>query len=251
MRIPRIYIPDTLECERKIRLDKKAANHVTRVLRLKAGASIILFNGQGGEYEAVLDSTTPDNVCATITGYDERDIESNLELILAQGISRGERMDYTLQKSVELGVNQFIPLTTERCGVKLEGERLDKRHQHWQSVIASACEQCGRNRLPGLFQLTTLANWLSGLPVNENTSGDNKLKLVLNHRADQSLSTLSEPASSVLLLVGPEGGLSEVEIKAAQRAGFTPVRLGPRVLRTETAGVAALAAIQTLWGDLG
>ncbi|MBL1259944.1 MAG: 16S rRNA (uracil(1498)-N(3))-methyltransferase [Thiotrichaceae bacterium] len=242
--MPRIFTTTSLATHAEITLEGNAATHVGRVLRLKAGDKITLFNGLGGEYSATLIAIERQIVRAQIGTFTTREAESPLQITLAQGISRGERMDYTLQKSVELGVHRIIPLTTERCGVKLDEKRAAKRLQHWQGVIISACEQCGRNRIPEILPITPLARWL----------GENHTKtqpFVLHHRATHSLRQLPPPSGPISLLIGPEGGLSDSEIKRASQSGFKGIQLGPRILRTETAGIAALAALQTHWGDLG
>ena len=215
-----------------------AANHVARVLRLAAGAPLILFNGEGGEFEATVSSIDKRHVVVDIGHFRDKDREPPLTLWLAQGISRG---DYTIQKAVELGVNRIIPLFSEHCGVQLDGERLQKRVKHWQGVVISACEQCGRNLIPHVDSPTALAEWLA-------TPGEG-LRLVLDPDADHSLKQLPAPHGPVTLLIGPEGGLSDQEVALAKEAGFLGLRLGPRILRTETAAVAALAAILGAWGD--
>jgi 16S rRNA (uracil1498-N3)-methyltransferase len=180
----------------------------------------------------------------SVGNYIVRETESPLHVTLAQGVSRGERMDYTIQKAVELGVTRIVPLISERCEVRLEGERLTKRVQHWQAVAASACEQCGRNRVPPVLAPVPLNSWLAE-PVHG-------LRLVLNPLAPATLTSLSTPDDRLItLLIGPEGGLSDAEVKRAQQSGFVGIRLGPRILRTETAAVTALSALQMLWGDLG
>ncbi|TVP93679.1 MAG: 16S rRNA (uracil(1498)-N(3))-methyltransferase, partial [Pseudomonadaceae bacterium] len=166
--------------------------------------------------------------------------ESPLQVHLGQAMSRGERMDWAIQKAVELGVNAITPLFTERCEVKLQGERADKRQAHWQQVAISACEQCGRSQVPVVHPPQALADWLAQL--------DCELKLVLHHRTEQPLASLQKPAS-LGLLIGPEGGLSSEEIQRTEASGFQAVRLGPRVLRTETAPIVALSLAQQLWGD--
>ena len=246
MRIPRIYLPVTLATDSIVALSTDAAHHVARVLRLEVGAAVCLFNGEGGEYHAVLHSINKSQVYAQISSYSPRDAESPLQVTLAQGIPRGERMDYTLQKAVELGVTRIAPLFSDRCEVRLQGERLDKRLHHWQGIIISACEQCGRTRIPPLTNPMTLQPWLS----TSNLS-DGGLHLVLDPRAPHSLAHYTKPAdNNITLLIGPEGGLSDTEITAAEDAGFTRMRVGPRILRTETAGIAVLAALQSMWGDL-
>ncbi len=242
--MPRIYLTTSLASDSEITIEGSAANHIGRVLRLKSGDKITLFNGKGGEYSAVLTSIERQIIHAQVGKFNPRESESPLQITLAQGISRGERMDYTLQKSVELGVNRIIPLTTERCGVKLDEKRAAKRQQHWQGIIISACEQCGRNRIPEILPITSLACWL----------GENHTEtqpFVLHHSAKHSLRQLAPPCGPISLLIGPEGGLSENELENASQGGFQGIQFGPRILRTETASIAALAALQTYWGDLG
>ena len=243
VRIPRIYQPAPLVSDREIELDAQATAHVTRVLRLKAGDALRVFDGEGGEYEAVISNVGRRVATIEIGDFVDRSVESPLELVLVQGISRGERMDYTVQKAVELGVTRIIPVMTERTVVNLKGERKDKRREHWQSVVNSACEQCGRNTIPQVAPVITFHDWL-GEP-NEG------YKLVLHHRAQNTLPERPPQQGSITLLIGPEGGLSFVEISAAQSAGYLPLRLGPRVMRTETAAVAALSVLQWTWGDFG
>lgn len=242
MRIPRIFHDGELECDKEITLSTGAATHVSRVLRLKPGDPLILFNGQGGEYRATLTSLSKRDVRVTVESFEDRDVESPLEITLVQGISRGERMDYTLQKAVELGVTEIIPVVTERTVVRLNEERRRKREQHWRGVVISACEQCGRNTLPEITPIVNLENYLS--------NSGNGLRLLLDHRADSGTGEL-EPAEKVTLLVGPEGGLSQQERDRAVGYGFKTVRFGPRIMRTETAAVAAVAILQTIMGDLG
>lgn len=241
MRLPRIHHPAHLTTGARIELHEAASSHLTRVLRLVAGAPVILFNGEGGEYEAVICEIDKRRVIVELGVFRSIEREPPLELWLAQGISRGERMDYTVQKAVELGVSRIIPLFTERCGVHLDGDRLAKRLQHWHAVAVSACEQCGRNRLPDIAPALPLAEWLAA-----PTPG---LHLVLDPEAEGSLSRLPPPAGPVILLIGPEGGLSDQELHLARQSNFLGLRLGPRVLRTETAAVAALAALLAMWGD--
>lgn len=241
MRIPRIHLPFPLTVDSVVALPDSAANHVLRVLRLRPGAALILFNGSGGEYAATLEQATRTAVTVRIDAFNAREAESPLTITLVQGISKGERMDYTIQKAVELGVSRIVPAFTARSVVDLRGERLDKRLQHWQGVIIGACEQCGRNQVPALDAAVDLADWLRSTQTSS-------LRLVLNHRAAVGLGTLPRP-TALTLLIGPEGGLDANELAQAEYAGFIGMRLGPRVLRTETAAVAALAALQTLWGD--
>ena len=242
MRISRLFLDIPLNPGSTVSLQGEALHYVARVLRLKPGTELTVFNGQGGEYSAQLESVTKRNAELSIGEFNERDCESPLELTLIQGISRGERMDYTLQKATELGIKQIIPVFTQRCTVSLEGERLEKRQQHWQGVVRSACEQCGRNRVPEIKTALDLTKYLE----SEITG----TKLLLDPLADNSLQSISAPNSHTLLLIGPEGGLDENERELAQNKDFQGIRLGPRVLRTETAAVTCIAAMQALWGDL-
>jgi len=242
VRIPRIHQPGSLASGAVVELSDSAANHVTRVLRLSAGAALTLFNGEGGEYAAHLHEVGKRSATAAVGEFRARETESPLAITLAQGIAKGERMDYTIQKATELGVVRLVPLVTERCNVRLSGERWEKKLQHWQAVAVSACEQCGRNRIPVIEHPLSLETWLA--------QDHNELRLTLDPLADGGIAAIADTPSQVSLLVGPEGGLSEVELKSAQRAGYRGIQLGPRVLRTETAGVAALAVLQARWGDL-
>ena len=245
MRIPRIFQDMPLASGQILELDAQATVHLTRVLRLKAGDSLRVFNGEGGEFEARLVEVGRRAARVELDAFVEREVESPLELVLAQGVSRGERMDYTVQKAVELGVSRIIPLLTERTAVNLRDERSEKRQAHWQAVVNGACEQSGRNRVPlvePVMKFSGLMDAASSLPHEAS-------KFVLHHRADTSLQSLARPQGPVYLLIGPEGGLSPAEITAATAAGFMPLRLGPRVLRTETAALAAISVLQWLWGD--
>lgn len=214
------------------------------VLRLAAGDALTLFDGAGGEYPAEVVRLGKSGVTVRMGERREIDRESPLVVTLAQAVSSGERMDYTIQKAVELGVARIEPLIASRCVVRLSGERAAKRVQHWHAVAAAACEQCGRNRMPAVAPVAPYADWLAQQAVPAPGSA-----LLLAPRGDGRLRELPRPAGPVTLLAGPEGGFSPQEADAAARAGFTPIRLGPRVLRTETAAVAALAALQVLWGD--
>lgn len=219
------------------------AHHVAHVLRLAAGDVVILFDGQGNVFDGEIEKCARGEVSVRVRGERQEDRESPLQVILAQAVSSGERMDYTIQKAVELGVTAIQPLMAERCVVRLAGERATKRGAHWQAVVAAACEQCGRNRVPQVAPLLPLRSWL------EQPAHAAELRLLLLPGAPAGLRQLSRPAGPVTVLAGPEGGLTDAEAGDAVRAGFTPLRLGPRVLRTETAAVALLAAMQALWGD--
>ena len=242
MRIPRIYLPLPLTVGATVRLDDNAFNHAVRVLRLKSGAALILFNGAGGAFSATLADVGKREAWAQVLEFLPGEAESPLRMLLAQGVSRGDKMDYTLQKAVELGVAAIQPLFTERGGVDLNGERLQRKIEHWRGIVIGACEQCGRNRLPELREPLALRDWLA-------QPAEPGLRLLLDPATKQGLRGLEPPAGPVTLLIGPEGGLSPAEIVQAGLAGCHGVRLGPRILRTETAGLAALAAMQALWGD--
>jgi 16S rRNA (uracil1498-N3)-methyltransferase len=243
MRIPRIFCHEPINANSHMALDTNAARHVGRVLRMGSGDELVLFDGIGGEYPARIVAADKREIQVECGERIDVECESPLEITLAQGISKGERMDYTIQKAVELGVTHIVPINTERSVVNLRGERLDKRIDHWRGVIISACEQCGRNTLPQLLPMMNLSEWLLQ-PVKG-------AGLLLDHRATMGINTLQLTEAACTLLIGPEGGLSEVERAAAQREGYRGMRLGPRVLRTETAALTALAAIQSRWGDLG
>ncbi len=243
MRIPRIYIDTPLAVDTVVTLDAPAANHVVKVLRLRPDDPLVLFNGSGGEYRAQLSAATKREVTARIAEHVARESESPLALTLAQSVSKGEKMDYTIQKAVELGVQRIVPVVSERTVVHLTEERLQRRLDHWRAVMIHACEQCGRNTLPELAPLVALSDFIA-------TSGPG-LCLVLYHRSATGLHALQHHGQAVTLLVGPEGGWSEAEVLQVQRHDFHPVVFGPRVMRTETAAVAAISAIQTLWGDMG
>jgi 16S rRNA (uracil1498-N3)-methyltransferase len=243
VRIPRIYQPQPLTSGRTIELDAQATAHLTRVLRLKPGDELVLFNGEGGEFAARIEALEKRAAVVRVGEFVAREAESPLELVLVQGVSRGERMDYTVQKAVELGVSRIVPVITERTVVNLKDERRERRQDHWQAVAIGACEQSGRNRVPVIEPVIAFDRWLAAAPAG--------LKFVLHHRAEQGLSGVARPAGPVTLLIGPEGGLSPAEIDASRAAGFQPLCLGPRVMRTETAAVAALAVLQWLWGDFG
>ena len=243
MRIPRLYLPTPLAPGLTVPLDERAFNHAVRVLRLGVDAPVTLFNGQGGAFAATLIEVGKRQALAQVLDVLPGEVESPLSVTLAQGVSRGEKMDYTLQKAVELGVTTIQPLFTERGGVDLTGERLMRKVQHWRGVMIGACEQCGRNRLPELREPLLL---LDGLQRLAEAPG---LKLLLDPLATTGLRSLPPPLGPVTLLIGCEGGFSPAELATARGAGFIGMCLGPRILRTETAGVAALAAMQTLWGD--
>lgn len=242
MATPRFFCPSLSARSGTAELPEQAAHHAARVLRLKEGDAVSIFNGQGGECEARIIAIGKRGVDVEIVAWHPVERESPLQVVLAQAISAGEKMDFTLQKAVELGVGAIQPLASERSVVRLSGERAEKRVAHWQGVVIAACEQSGRNCVPEVAPIRPLLDWLG----QQDGPG---LRLMLSPVAEVGLRDLPKPTGNVTLLVGPEGGLSPAEAEAAQRYGFTPVRLGARVLRTETAALAALAAMQTLWGD--
>lgn len=243
MKCPRLYVTGPLPASGPYQLDDAAAVHL-RVLRLRPGNPLILFDGRGGEYAAELVSADRRGAQVEVSGWRDVERESLLSVTLVQGVSKGDRMDWTIQKAVELGVARILPVFTERSVVNLRGERLEKKLAHWRGVVRSACEQCGRNRIPELIDAVPLQQSDSALP-------EQALRLLLDPAGGQVLDAFNHPPdAAVTLLVGPEGGLSEAELDWARSRGYRPLLLGPRVLRTETAGIAALAGLQLLWGDL-
>ena len=240
MNSPRTYQHTPLETDQNIELDKNACHHLTRVLRLKDGDNITLFNGDGCEYSATL-ICQGKKVFAQINNKASTDRESNLNITLLQGISKGDRMDMCIQKAVELGANKIIPVICQRTVVNLKAERGEKKLRHWQGIIVSACEQSGRNHLPELASPLTLKDAL------ENNS--NSLNLTLDPTAESGFSAFKPTSNDVTLLIGPEGGLTKEEIELSLLNKFSAARLGKRILRTETAAIAAISALQTLWGD--
>jgi 16S rRNA (uracil1498-N3)-methyltransferase len=242
MRIPRIYTDNPLTVGRQLELPEAVQRHLVQVLRLRPGMDLTLFNGDGKEYAARLLTCTKKTASADVLSLQREEPTAPLAIHLIIGVSKGERMDFALQKSVELGVTEITPIFSERSTVRLQGERLQKRIQHWRNVTISACEQSGRCRLPLIHQPHPLEDCLARPGIQNG--------ILLHHRATRSLPQLESPTGGVSLLIGPEGGLSEQERNLAQAAGFTAVRMGPRIMRTETAPLAAITAIQLLWGDL-
>lgn len=241
--LTRIYFPDPIPDHGRCRLSPAKSHHLAQVLRLEKGDPVLLFDGQGVAHDAVIADCARGAVSLQVGARRDEQRESPLQVTLAQALSSGERMDYTIQKAVELGVSAIQPLLTERCVVRLSGERAEKKQAHWQGVVVASCEQCGRNVVPAVSRLLALRGWL------QEPGPADGLRLLLAPGADVTLRQLPRPAGAITVLAGPEGGLAPGEIDDALRAGFTPLRLGPRVLRTETAAVALLAAMQVLWGD--
>ncbi|WP_105167395.1 16S rRNA (uracil(1498)-N(3))-methyltransferase [Pseudoalteromonas sp. T1lg23B] len=242
MRIPHIYQPSELKLNTQVTLDEDAAGHLSRVLRMQVSDKVSLFNGQGGEYLCELIEVGKKVVIAQVLEFNDHDCESPLKIHLGQGISRGDKMDFTIQKSVELGITEITPLFTTRCGVKLSGDRLAKKHAQWQKIAIAAAEQSGRNTITTIHPPIDINSWLA--------QQSDELKLTLHPRAEHSIKTLPAPTQGVRFIVGPEGGFTDEEIKATNEQGFIDVRLGPRVLRTETAALTVLSALQLQFGDL-
>jgi 16S rRNA (uracil1498-N3)-methyltransferase len=239
----RIYAPVALAPGAVLALRESAAHHLARVLRATVGDHVIVFN-DGVEFAAVITRIDKSGVTVKLERGSPVDRESPLTCVLAQAISSGERMDLTLQKAAELGVRRVQPLYSERSIVRLDVERSAKRVEHWRQVMISACEQCGRNVVPDVCAPQPVIEWLGALPAPRS----NELRVLLSPHAEQRLSDLAPP-TYVLLMAGPEGGFNEIESQLAHERGFVALRLGPRILRTETAALAALAAFNTRWGD--
>ena len=244
MRISRLYIDTPLAANQTISINGEPLNYLANVLRLKAGAMLSVFNGQGGEFQASITELSKRQATILLGGFQDNDSESPLEITLVQGISRGERMDFTLQKATELGVKRIIPLFTERCTVNLKGERLDKRIKHWQGTVRSACEQSGRNTIPQIEPAQHFDDFIQSKEQSEHNC------VLLDPESTHSLTSITTSPTTLSLLVGPEGGFSSRERELAYTNGYQGVQLGPRILRTETAAIAAISAIQVLWGDL-
>jgi 16S rRNA (uracil1498-N3)-methyltransferase len=240
MRVSRLYVNAALNVGGRIELDDDAAHYVRSVLRLKQDQNIVLFHGQGGEYVGRFSEVSRKHVRVEIETYFQRDVESPLQVNLGMGISRGDRMDWAVQKAVELGVAKLTPLLTERCVTKLTDDKKQQRLQHWQHIVQHAAEQSGRTRLPEMSDIIDISEWLSQ---------QQGLRIFLDPYAEHSLADLQPENQRVTLLSGPEGGFSESERQLAKAVGFIPVRMGARILRTETAVLSALTAVQTLWGD--
>lgn len=241
MRVPRVYHPFPLAADSEVYLTPQASQHVGKVLRLREGASVILFDGRGNSCQASIQTSSKHGVRVKLQVMLAEHTESPLHIHMGLGISKGERMDFAIQKAVEAGVNQITPLLTGHTVVKLDDRRRESRQQHWQGVIISACEQCGRNHLPMLHDITTLADWVR-LQQTEQ-------KLVFDGDGEACLRRIAPPPREVTMVIGPEGGLDEQEINLAKQNDFVHVRLGPRILRTESAALAIIASLQTLWGD--
>ena len=242
----RVYVDEPLTANRSCVIGGSAANHIMRVLRLREGDALTLFDGRGGEYGARIAGFRKESVQVDVQEHRDVERESALDLTLAQGISRGERMDWVMQKATELGVRRIVPVFTERSVVKLDERQSEKKHQHWRGIAIAACEQCGRNRVP---DVAAPVSFYEAIRTADPRAAPSVTRLLLSPQATLRARDLPRP-TNIMLLIGPEGGLADNEEEAAIKAGFQPVQLGPRILRTETAAIAALAALQHDFGDL-
>lgn len=240
--IPRFFCPFPLHPGATVELSPEATHHALKVLRVGAGDTAILFDGRGGQWRATLNPAGK-NLRATLEEFDDADREPPLDVTLVQALPASDKMDWVVQKAVELGVTRIQPITAKRSLVRLSGERAAKRVEHWRGIAVASCEQSGRNRVPTVAQILDLPHYL-GLAAQ-----DNVLRLLCAPGAAGSLRDLAKPSGAVSILIGPEGGFEEAELLAMRAVGFRAVSLGPRVLRTETAGPGALAAMMALWGD--
>lgn len=246
MRIPRCFIDQPLEVDTNIRLPAETSHYLHTVLRLDTGNSIVLFNGLGGEYNAVL-TLEGRTRCARVLGFDAREAESDIKIHLAPALAKGEKLDWVMQKATELGVAEITPIATARCEMRLASDRRERKLEHWRQIVIHACAQCGRNRIPNLHMPASLEAWLSSLA---SVAGDTTRLMLSPLSGAATLASLERPEQRIIVVVGPEGGLTEAEEKILGATGFSAVTLGPRILRAETAACAAVAALQTLWGDL-
>lgn len=245
MRTTRVFVDQPLHSGRDIALPESATAHLLRVLRLRVGDACVLFNGDGHDYPATLLQADKRGGTARIEGRIAVNVESPLRILLLQGIARGEKMDLILQKATELGVAGFIPVDSERSEVKLDAQRMEKRLAHWRGVVTAACEQCGRAAVPAVQPPETIADACKSLP-------DTALRLSLDPQATHGIADLpADRPDTVVIAIGPEGGWSPRDRSQLAAQGFSGLRLGPRILRTETAGLAAIAAVQARFGDLG
>jgi 16S rRNA (uracil1498-N3)-methyltransferase len=249
MRLTRVHVDTPLASGALVTLSGSAASHVTRVLRLRSGEALTLFDGRGGEYSARIEQGGA-AVTVAVGEHHPTERESPLAVTLAQGISRGERMDLVVQKATELGVARLQPLLTERSVVRLDAQQAERKRRHWRAIAIGACEQCGRNRLPEIRAPCALRELLGGPAAAPAPAPARQLRLLLSPAAERRVGDLEGPVNALTVLIGPEGGLSAEEQAAAAAAGFLAVRLGPRVLRTETAAIAALTLLQREFGDI-
>ena len=244
MSIPRFYCPEPLSPGVRIDLPDALVRHAVRVLRKVEGDSLILFNGQGGEYQARLVDVDRRGASAEILEWQDIERESPRKITLYQAVQSGDKMDLTIQKAVELGVANIVPLVSARSVLKLDAKRKEQRLERWRAIAISACEQCQRNQIPSISPIENLATCLANAPKN--------LRLLLNPIGAHSLTEILAPLPGIAIdiLVGAEGGFTDDEIKLAESVGFVSLRFGSRILRTETAGLAVVSVIQHVWGDL-
>ena len=246
MRLTRVYVDAPVVAGKRVVVEGSAANHIARVLRLRSGDSLTVFDGSGGEFGARIEEFRKEAVVVTVEEHRPLDRESPLPLTLVQGISRGERMDWIIQKATELGASRIVPVFTKRSVVRLDEKQAERKLQHWRAIAVAACEQCGRNRIPDLAAPVDFFDMLAG----NSSDSAGSTRLLLSPTGDLRIDDLQDVGKGITVLIGPEGGLEDVEQEAAITAGFKAVRLGPRVLRTETAAIAALTIIQRYFGDL-
>jgi 16S rRNA (uracil1498-N3)-methyltransferase len=244
MRLTRVYVDAPVVAGKRLVVAGSAANHIARVLRLRSGDALTVFDGSGGEFGARVEEFRKEAVVVCVEEHRTLDRESPLSLTLAQGVSRGERMDWIIQKATELGASRIVPVFTKRSVVRLDDKQAERKLQHWRAIAVSACEQCGRNRLP---DVATPVDFFDVLPAGFSAGST---RLLLSPTGDLRIDDLENVGKGITVLIGPEGGLEDVEHEAAIAAGFKAVRMGPRVLRTETAAIAALTIIQRYFGDL-
>ena len=243
MRVTRVHVAGPLVVGQRHRISGNAAAHIARVLRLRVDDPLTLFDGSGGEYAARIEQVRRDDVLVVVDEHLTVERESPLSLTLAQGAARGERMDWIIQKATELGVHRIVPVLTERSVVRLDSKQAERKLQHWQSIAVAACEQSGRNRIPVVAAPVGLQEFLQSVVPGE-------MRVLLSPTGTIGIRDLVPSGTGMTVLIGPEGGLSEDEQASAIAAGFQAVRLGPRILRTETAAIAALTIIQRDFGDL-
>ena len=257
----RVYVDAPVAAGKRVVVEGSAANHIARVLRLRIGDSLTVFDGSGGEFGARIEEFRKEAVVVAVEEHRPLDRESPLPLTLVQGISRGERMDWIIQKATELGASRIVPVFTKRSVVRLDEKQAERKLQHWRAITVAACEQCGRNRIPDLAApvdfFDMLAGDSSGRPDSAgrpdpagHSDSASATRVLLSPTGDLRIDDLQDVGKGITVLIGPEGGLEDVEQEAAITAGFKAVRLGPRVLRTETAAIAALTIIQRYFGDL-
>lgn len=244
--MPRFFVDSSFETGDVLALPDEVARHI-QVLRLQTGDALTLFNGRGGQFTARLVEVGRRNALVEVGAFEAMDAEPPYRITLAQGVAGGDKMDWLVEKAIELGVTRIVPLVTARGVVRLSPERAGRRHTHWLGIARAACEQCGRNRLPDIDPAGDLTKWLDALP---SPDGSGAPRYMLSPRGATAFDALpnTAPQGEVNLLIGPEGGLAPDEEEAAIAHGFTPLSLGPRILRTETAGMAVLAALAARWG---